>query len=193
MTNTPTTPIQELWQQQPVEGTRMSIDEIRGRATKFEKRISRRNLREYVAAAIAFVILGYSLVHAHDSLGRWSLVLLIAGLGFAMVHLHLKGSSRGISSAMGAQCAEFFLVELERQRDLVSNLWWYLGPLVPGLLLGAIAAAVAHPQPKALLGQAIGHAFIIGAFVFVIWLNRRAARCLQRQIDELRSAEGLQN
>ena len=189
MNNTPQTSAQELWQRQPVEGTRMSIDEIRKRATKFEKRIFWRNTREYIASAIAIAVLGYSLAHARDSLARWSLILLIAGLCCAMVHLYRKGSAYAASSREGAQCGDFFLHELERQRDLISNLWWYLGPLAPGLVLGAVGSAMAHPQPRALLVQAIGHVFIIGFFGFVIWLNRRAARCLQRQIDELRATE----
>lgn len=190
MTDSPTTPMQQLWQQQPGEGMRMSIDEVRRRAGRFEKRIFWRNTREYIAAGIGTIVLSYFFVHAHHSLARWSVGLLIAGLAYAMGHLYLKGSTRAPSADAGARCADFFLTELERQRDLISNLWWYLGPLVPGLLLGAIAAAIAHPQPKALLGQSIGHAFVIVVFGVVIWANRRAARCLQRQIDELRGAQG---
>ena len=53
MTETPTNPIQQLWQQQPAEGIPMSLDEIRRRAVKFEKRMFVVNAREYVAAAVA--------------------------------------------------------------------------------------------------------------------------------------------
>ena len=191
MTNTPQTPLQELWQQQPVEGIRMSIDEIRRRAVKFERRIFWLNAREYAAGGIGAVLLAYSLVHSHDTLSRLAFGLLIAGLTYALGHLYVKGRPGTASEQVGAQCAEFFLEELERTRKLVSNLWWYLGPLVPGLLLLTIASARANPQPMALLRFAIADLVVAGAFLFVIRLNARAARCLKKQIDELRSLEDI--
>ena len=45
-------PMQELWQTQPLEGTKMSADAIRLRAGKFERRIARRNLRETIAGVV---------------------------------------------------------------------------------------------------------------------------------------------
>lgn len=189
MTETPNTRMQQLWQQQPAEGMRMSIDEIRRRAVKFEKRIIWRNAREYIAGGIGMALMAYFLVRAHDSLSRAAFGLLIAGTAYALFHLYLKGRPGTASEQVGAQCANFFLDELERTRKLVNNLWWYLGPLVPGMLLLTVASARLRPQPMALLGLAIGDLFIAAAFVFVIRLNKRAARCLQKQIDELRSLQ----
>lgn len=189
MTDTPKTSMQQLWQQQPVEGTRMSIDEIRRRAVKFEKRMFVINAREYVAAALAVAFFVYFLSHTHDALMRTGFGLLIAGLGYAMFHLYRKGRPGTASEQIGTQCANFFLEELERTRKLVNNLWWYLGPLVPGLMVMMVASARLHHQPMALLRLAITNLFIAAAYVFVIRLNRRAARCLQKQIDELRGLE----
>lgn len=189
MSDTPKTSIQELWQCQPVEGTRMSIDDIRRRAVKFERRVFWMNAREYVGGAIGIALFGYFLSRAHDNLSRVAFGLLIAGLAYALIHIYRKGRPGTASEQVGAQCAEFFVEELERTRKLVSNLWWYLGPLVPGLVLLAVASAIAHPQPKALLIQAIANLFIAATFLFVIRLNARAARCLQKQIDELRSIQ----
>lgn len=189
MTDTPKTSMQQLWQQQPVEGTGMSIDEIRRRAVKFEKRMFVINAREYIAAALAVAFFVYFLSHTHDALMRTGFGLLIAGLGYAMFHLYRKGRPGTASEQIGTQCANFFLEELERTRKLVNNLWWYLGPLVPGLMVMMVASARLHHQPMALLRLAITNLFIAAAYVFVIRLNRRAARCLQKQIDELRGLE----
>ena len=135
------------------------------------------------------ILFGYFLAHAHDNLARIAFGLLIAGTAYALFHLYRKGRPGTASEQVGAQCAEFFLEELERTHKLVSNLWWYLGPLVPGSLILTIASALAHPQPTALLRLAVADLFIAAAFVFVIRLNARAARCLQKQIDELRSLQ----
>lgn len=167
----------------------MSIDEIRRRAVKFEKRVIWMNLREYVAGAIGMVLMGYFLIRAHDTLSRIGFGLTMAGVAYALVHLYFKGRPGTASEQVGAQCANFFLDELERTRKLVDNLWWYLGPLVPGLIVLTIAPALAHPQPAVLIRLGIADLFIAGVFVFVIRLNKRAARCLQRQIDELRALQ----
>lgn len=167
----------------------MSIDEIRRRAVKFEKRIIWMNAREYVAGAIGMAIMGFFMAREQDSLTRIAFGLLIAGTAYALFHLYLKGRPGTASEQVGSQCANFFLEELERTRKLVSNLWWYLGPLVPGLVVLTIASARLRPQPMALLRLTIADLFIAVGFLFVIRLNNRAARCLQKQIDELRSVE----
>ena len=190
MNNLPQTSIQELWQHQPVQGTRMSIEEIRKRAARFERRIFWRNAREYAAGGLAIVLLGYFFAHAHDTLGRMAFALLIAGLSYMLLHLYRKGASGSTSAHASDQCAEFFLRELERQRDLISNLWWYVGPLVPGLALSMVSGAIAHPQPMALLRLAVAALFITGGILGLIKMNSHAARCLQKQIDELRLLQG---
>lgn len=188
MSETPNQFVQEIWQSQPTEGIKMPIDEIRRRAVKFEKRMIWLNVREYVAGGMGMVGMAYFLSRTQDSLLRIGFGLMIAGLAYALFHLYRQGRPGTASEQVGAQCAEFFLEELERTRKLVSNVsWWYLGPLVPGLLLLAIASARIHHQPMALLRLAISNLFIAGAFIFVIRLNARAARYLQKQIDELRS------
>jgi hypothetical protein len=188
VTDTPNHLMQQLWQEQPVEGTRMSIDEIRRRASRFEKRMLRLNMREFVAGGLGIALLGYFLSRAHDSLSRWGFALLIAGEAYALFHLYWKGRPGTASERVGTQCAEFFLEELERTKKLISNLWWYLGPLVPGLLVSTVGSALAHPQPGVMIRLAIVNLAIAAGFIFVIRLNTRAARCLQKQIDEIRTA-----
>ena len=185
--------MQQLWQQQTVEGTRISLDEIRRRASKFEKRMFVVNAREYVAAAVAMTFFAYFLSHTHDTLMRTGFGLLIAGLAYAMFHLYRKGRPGTASEQIGTQCADFFLEELERTRKLVSNVWWYLGPLVPGLLVLMVGSARLHSQPMALLRLTITNLLIAASFVFVVRLNKRAARCLQKQIDELRALNQVRN
>ena len=85
---------------------------------------------------------------------------------------------------------QFYRRQLERQRDLTASVWsWYLAPLVPGLLLFAVSSALGDPHPRKLIVLALFYGFSAGLFIFIWKLNARAARCLQRLIDELYAAE----
>jgi positive regulator of sigma E activity len=190
MNDTPKTSAQELWQQQPVEGIRMSVDEIRKRASKFENRLFWRNAREYISGGIAIVLFGYFLTQAHDALSRLAFGLLIAGMAYVLIYLYRKGGSTSAAAAQtGKQCADFFVLELERQRELTSSLWWYLGPLVPGMVMLTVASFL-HPRaPQSRWVMAATDVAFVALSYVIIRLNSRAARCLKKQIDELRSAE----
>ncbi|HME33766.1 MAG TPA: hypothetical protein VKF84_00915 [Candidatus Sulfotelmatobacter sp.] len=180
---------QQLWQSQPVEDIKMSADVIRRRAGKFERRIFWRNLREYVSSLVAAVLFAYFFATTHALLFRIAYALFIAGLGWVVLQLHRKGSARSMPAAMGSlTCLQFFRAELVRQRDIVSNVWpWYLAPLVPGFVVLTVGYAVARPAGLAAAGWLDA---VVAVLFLLVWkMNQRAARCLQRMIDELSAAE----
>lgn len=183
--------MQDIWQCQPVEGIKMSVEEIRSRAGKFENKVVWRNVREYVAGAIVAVFCGLSFASTHDLLTRSAFAALIAGTGYVMYQLHRKGRARNMPGELGnGSSLQFYRGELERQRDLISNVWpWYLAPVIPGLILLAIASAVHNPQPRHIAEVVFGYGLIAAFFVFVWKLNARAARRLQRMIDDLPASE----
>ncbi len=187
MNNFSAHPVQEIWQHQPVEGIKMSVEEIRKRAGKFESRIVWRNVREYAASLIAAGLFGFFLIKTHDLLFRISYGLFIAGLVWVVIQLHRKGSARSVPAAMGSStCLQFFRAELERQRDVVSNVWpWYLAPLVPGFVVLTVGYVLARPYPAGLVSAVFLDAVVAAIFLLVWRMNVRAARCLQRMIDEL--------
>src|SRR5713226_3212172 len=49
--------LQALWQSQPSSERAMSIEEVREQARRLERRVARRNRREYIAAVV--VVFGY--------------------------------------------------------------------------------------------------------------------------------------
>ena len=167
----------------------MSIEEIRGRAGKFEKKIYWRNAREYVVALVMVVFFGFEFWRMPDALTRVGVGLMIAGLLYLVWQLRQRGSSRTLPEELGlATGLEFFRRELEKQRRLVANVWsWYLGPMVPGLVVLMVARARIAPGH---LGRvALSSAVIALVFVSVWWLNHWAARKLQSRIDELNALE----
>jgi hypothetical protein len=172
----------------------MSVDEIRRRAGKFHRKIYWRNSREYVAGLVVVVFFGFQFWRVPDALTRVGFGLMIAGMLYLIGQLHRKGSARSLPAEMGlASGLDFFRRELERQRDLVGSVWsWYLGPLIPGWVVLMVALARTNPGHLRHFGLTFAafNLFAALAFVFVWKLNQRAARRLQRRIDELNALEG---
>lgn len=182
--------LQSVWQSQPPEGIHMSLDEIRRRAGKLERRIYWRNGREYIAALAVVVFFGYQLLGTRDVVMGVGFGLVIAGMLYLMAHLHRQGSWRGMPAEMGlASGVEFLRRELERQRNLLERTGrWYLAPLVPGLVVITAGAALRNPQHGLILAAYAAPVALV--FIFVWRLNQRAAQRLQRSIEELDALRG---
>ena len=178
----------EVWQSQPVEPLIMSIEEIRKKAAAFQRRIQGRNLRETVASLVAIGIFALFFKWFPAPVQRIGSCLTIAGYLYVLWRMNgSAAASRVPTNAAFEACLTFHRRELVRQRDLLRTVWrWYLGPLVPGLLvsvLGALATKARHPSDWWRAAP------LLVVFAAVFWLvarlNRRAADCLQRQIDDL--------
>ncbi len=185
--------LRSAWQNQPGENLVMSLEEIRRRAGKFQHRIWWRNAREYAAVAIGVVVFGYYFTLLPNPVGRAGCVLTIAGALYVAYQLHRRASSEA-APAGGAfeHCLGFHRRGLERQRDALESVWsWYLGPLIPGLVVFITGTSIAAPIPIRfrVLTTAISLAFVGLVFWLVAKLNQSAARKLQTKIDELKALE----
>jgi hypothetical protein len=183
----PNNQAQKIWQSQPVEATKMSADVIRQRAVELERKISNRNLRESITSFLVIIAFSYFFATTTGTLLRITWVFFIAGMIWIIIQLRLKGMPKTMPAAMGSSSSvEFFRFELERQRDLVKNVWrWYLAPLLPGYLALNLACIFSFPRPPRWGSLTLIDAIFVVAFVAVWKMNQRAARCLQRSIDEL--------
>ena len=183
----------EVWRRQKVEHTQMTIDELRGKASKFRRRILFRNLREYAAVAVVVAFFAFSM-GKYTPLMRVGAGLSIAGMLYVAYQIHRRGSTKAVAADLAPEsCLDFHRQELERQRDLLMGIWsWYLGPMIPGLVFLMVAVGMANPGhlKHALVFEAEYSAVVALAFYFVAKLNQRAARRLQRQIDELDAMRG---
>jgi len=176
-----------LWQDQKVEKVVLSLEEIRLRAARFERRIHSRNVREYVAGVVVIGLFTLQLSRAHG----WRLTppaLVIAGTLYVLFQLHRRASARPLPADLGRQASiAFHRAELERQRDAIRGVWhWYLLPFVPGLAAGLAVTAIDHG-----INATWNKTAAVFVLVFMgIWaLNRRGARTLTRKIEELKAME----
>lgn len=172
-----------LWQKQETEKMTITIDELKLRANRFERRIHWRNLREYGAGFLVIPIFALRLRYQ----GGWHMVsplLLIAGMLYVMLQIYLRAAKPVPGDAGRTAWLEFHRGELERQRDALCSVWrWYLLPLVPGLVAGMIDTA--------LTPGGIGAAVLYGSvcaivFAGVVKLNGRAAGKLDAEIQALK-------
>lgn len=185
--------LKQLWKSQPAETAAFSTSELRARALAFQRRIARRNLLEYAAGAV--VIAWYSVrFWLHPSLlVRTGCVLVVLGVGVVLHQLHRRAGSRTPPpESLGMSSLTFHRAELVRQRDALRDVWlWYIAPFVPGMavLMWGLETELARPQ-SAWRGPVTQLAMVAVA-VGVVWLNRRAAKKLQVEIDALdRQAAG---
>ena len=167
----------------------MPLDEILKKARQYQRKIWRRNAREYVGAAAVAVFMTAQAVIAGDPLRRVGAALCAAAMAFVAYHLHRRGSARTVPEALAlTNCLEFHRLELERQRDLLRSVWrWYLGPMVPGMVVIGLAGLVSNPSRMAHPKLFVAGYEAVVALVF-FWVgrwNRRCARRLQHQIDAL--------
>src|SRR5436309_14134305 len=111
--------MKQIWQTQKVEGTVMSLDEIRARARRFQRKIHMRNIREYAAAAVVVVFMTMGPLRSTPQLERVAALLCIAGVLYVVYRLHRFGSASGTPGELGlTNSLEFYRRQLERQRDL---------------------------------------------------------------------------
>ena len=185
--------MKKLWQEQKMETVPMSLDEIRSKARKYQSRIGWRNGREYAALALVGAFFAYSMAKPGPALLRVGEGLCIAAGLYVAWQIRRRGAARPVPADLGfATCLAFHRRELERQRDLLRSVWrWYLGPMVPGLAVIMLAGVMANPghlrHPKLFIAS---YAAVVALAFFVVgrW-NQRAARRLERQIDEIAALE----
>jgi len=177
---------QALWQSQPPSGHAMSIEEVREKARRLERRVARRNRREYVAAVVVVFCYGSILWLVPFATARVGAGLIIAATIFICYRLHVHGSAASLRTDWGMKSSlDFYRAQLERQRDLLHGVWrWCLLPFVPGLVV--LLIAYAHAQPaRVSFGVAYG-VLALSLGVGLHALNRHVAARIQRELDRLK-------
>ncbi len=179
----------EIWQRQPLSESEIDMEKLIAKAVKFQRRVSFRNLTEYVAAGLLLVLAGATVASGHAPLFvRIGMTLIALGGLVVVAVLRLRGHAAKDKPGLGVATGEMMRwhrSELARQRDLLRSVpVWYLAPFVPGLVVifgGSWLASPASHVPRIALRAAI----VAIVFLVVALANRRAARKLDEQMGEL--------
>ena len=97
--------LQALWQSQALGNNTISLEEIRGKAQRLERIVARRNLREYVAAAVVVPSFGWIMWVGPSGIIRIGAGMVILGTLFIVYHLRLRGSASSLPADMGLKSA----------------------------------------------------------------------------------------
>lgn len=192
MNNTQPGDLQSLWQSMPTTPVTITAEDMRARATAFQRKVRRRNLVEYIASGFVVIVFGWYATWPVPATPLWPIanIMIIIGVLAVVWNLHrLARAATPPSGASAASLIDFQRAEYVRQRNALKSVWlWYIGPVVPGLIVWFIAAGVGMPgliPMRAIIG--LGGTALVAALVFgvIILLNLLGAARLQRMIDDL--------
>jgi hypothetical protein len=184
-------PIQALWATQPRDDFVMSLADLRARASKLQSVVRGRNAVEYAAGVIVIAAFGSVAFAVPGWLAKLGCGLIAAGVVYVMWRLHVLARAATQDEMSAAEgLSRFYRRELARQRDALSSIWrWYLGPLVPGLIVFWLSVAEKIPEKSVgWLAAVLGLAITAGVFAAIAAANKRAAKSLQAEVDALDAA-----
>jgi len=179
------------WQNAASEASFSDPATCAARASKFERTIRRRNLIEYAAGAFVIVLFTASSAGAAFK-GEWLIALSMAltVIGAVIVLLGLRRRASNLDRRPEDPCVLHLRRQYERQFEALRDVpKWYLGPLIPGLVLFYFAVTLGTAEVtgwvEALRGIALPVVATIGLFGVIGLANWIAARSLRRKIEEI--------
>jgi hypothetical protein len=179
-----------IWQDQPLEGMTMSLQQVHERIQKVSRMVRRRNLIGGFACITVLLWFSWFFVALTNPIQRIGAALTAFGAGYIMYQLIIgkmrKQSARAESQAQAS--VSFYRSELQRQRDFHQGIWLWSRILifVPGPFIFLVGMAQAD---AALTRQAMAVGAITAALlIWAIPKNLRLARRFQSELDALDSA-----
>lgn len=179
-------PIVTLWTAQHQDARGASPAELAARARMLRRRVWRRDATEYAAGALAAGVFGWMGLASPDWGVRIACLVQIAGLLVVMRNLWTR---RPVDdpAALDRDALSHLRALLTAQRDALASVGrWYIGPMLPGMILflGAVSRVTATNTGwgPALIVAALAAAIASGVLYGVLRLNRHAARMLDAQL-----------
>ena len=178
--------LKQLWRDQPVADTLVSLERVKSDARRLNRVIAIRNALEYLAAAVVFAGFAFSMYRLPYPVMRTGSLLIIVGTAFVVLQLSRRASSQRLPSGLaGESWVVLRRVQLTRQRDALRSAWlWYLAPFVPGIVVFRWGVETELPDGPFAHGL-FANAVVALIFVGIAVVNRISARKLQRRIDGL--------
>lgn len=179
-------PFVDLWKEQPVVSAVINADVLKNLSKSLRRRLLVRDAIEQTAGLLAMLIFIDIAWLSGDPIVCIAVAIQACGI---LAVMHNLWRRQRVPPALYAETSlAFHLALLTRHRDAVGSVWrWYLAPLLPGVI--AFSLALAHVTAREagrfwLLPIMAIIMLVPGALIFVgvDWMNRRAARCLDREI-----------
>jgi hypothetical protein len=188
MTNEPEpADVKNIWQNQSVEGTTMSLEEIKIKVGQLQNKMRLRNVIVGPGLLFMVVICARFLFKTHNLIEGIGAALLIIGAGYVGYQLLLirKKPASVVRENEPLAGAVFYRTELERQRDFHRGLWLWsrVAVVIPGAVVLLIGLAIEHPERTHQIR--LNAAAVVVLAVLQVARHLRLARKYQREIDAL--------
>jgi len=181
-----------IWQDQPIEEIRMSLDAIRERAQELGHKTG---LQFYSVCAVGLALIAFDIWRLTSSqipLQRAGFCLAVAWTLYGLRETAERIWPRSLPWEAALTSSLYFARrELERQRDYSRHIWlWSAGPMLFTFAVVAAPVVVAASQHPSNLLNAVPVLIL-----FAVWLAmfvtglKRSRRKLQREIDGLQALE----
>jgi len=182
-------PIVTLWTAQHRDARGPSPAELAERARVLRRRVWRRDAIEYAAGALVAVAFSWMGLASPDWGVRIASLVQVVGVLVVMRNLWTRRPTDD-PAALDRDALSHLRALLTEQRDALASVGrWYIGPMLPGMILflGAVSRVTASKTGwgPALGVAALAAAIVCGVFYGVLRLNRHAARTLDNQIAAL--------
>ena len=182
----PPNDVRSVWQNQAVEGTKMSLDEIRRKVDCFRTGLRRQNRIAYILLAVLVGAFGWVTVGFRPTnlIMRTGGCLVVLGCLYMGCQVYTRGARRSAPSDAGfADCLNFYRSELERLRDFHNAVWSRLLAVIPGYMVFCLGFAMAFRKGALVIGAIALIALALG--LYGMWLQHWLGRRVQREIDAL--------
>jgi hypothetical protein len=184
----------KIWQDQPTEAIKMSLDEIRRKAHKLHTKARLAALAWIVMGLALCVLFASSSAKAHALVERigWGVLSLWGLYGAYQGYKWIWPGTLATDATLSTSLA-FYRSELERRHDYARHIWRRSGLTLcfGGLALVIIPALIeAFGTPRLLVNAVPFFVLLVIWFVAFFSIRKRQQRNLQREIDELKALEG---
>jgi hypothetical protein len=191
----PAEAIRQAWQASAADPQLPGDEALRGAAEIFYRKLRRRNAIEYAAAVLVLIIFSAYALFLPSPAARIGAVLVVLGTLVMLWQLNRRASALPTPDRQAERpILHHQRDQLARQRDALASVFtWYLLPFIPGMAVMIFSGPLDHGiGALTRLGSAewIALAFCTGVFTGVWWLNRRMARKIQKQLDEIEALIG---
>jgi hypothetical protein len=180
-----------IWKHQPEEPFKMSVDQMRLRAHRFQMKARFKVVYAIAIGLSICVFFGWNCIRAQEVLSRMGFGLLsVCGIYFAYQAYKWIWPSNLPQDAPVSTSLEFYRSELERRLDLQRHVWRRFGLTFCFLGLAlALAPALIDSlhNPRLLVNTVPFFVLLTVWFVAFFFLKKRGQNKLQQEVDELRT------
>ena len=166
----------------------VSAEQLRLILIDFQRRVRRRNRREYAAAVIVLGAFGHSLWVATGPrpLAGVGPALIMAAALYVVYQLSVRGTPRTIPLELSMEeTVRFYGAELRQEHNPLRTVWrWYLLPFVPGLLTATLGLLYVDGVGSRVLVMMV---ISVATFWSIATLNKQGAQKIQHEITALAS------